>query len=41
MNNKNRESATSMCGNTKHNNRNRNYKIISKNHNGNNSNNDN
>ena len=40
MNNKNKESATSMCGNTKHN-RNRNYKIISKNHNGNNSNNDN
>ena len=30
-----------MCSNTKHNNRKGNYKIISKNHNGNNSNNDN
>ena len=35
MNNKNNESVTSVCGNKNNNDRNRNYKIISNNHNDN------
>ena len=41
MNNKNNESATTVCGTKNNNIRNRNYKIISNSHNHNNSNNDN
>ena len=41
MNKKNNGSATSVCDNKNNKSRNRNYKIISNNHNGNTSNNDN
>ena len=41
MNNKNNESATSVCGDRNNNDRNRNHKVISNNHNASNSNHNN